>query len=80
MAEEILADDPDDPHALFAKAMYGFENVLPGITRDDIPAVIDHMLNVAASGRSEIRPATRKCQTGNFLCQIHPTYPFDPCP
>jgi hypothetical protein len=46
MIEEILAEDPDDPHALSVKAMYSNENVIPNVTVADVPSILDHMYQV----------------------------------
>jgi hypothetical protein len=46
MIEEILAEDPNDPHALSVKAMYSNENVIPNVTVADVPTILDHMYEV----------------------------------
>ncbi|KAL7570660.1 hypothetical protein ACA910_014933 [Epithemia clementina (nom. ined.)] len=44
---EILAETPNDPHALFAKAVYGFEGVLPSVDPAQVPSIIQQLENVA---------------------------------
>jgi len=45
--QEILAEDPNDAHALFVKAMYGFKDVLPGVAKADVPAIVEKLMDVA---------------------------------
>lgn len=44
---EILEITPNDPHALFVKALYGFEGVLPSVNPEDVPAVVQKLEEVA---------------------------------
>eukprot|EP00751_Fragilariopsis_kerguelensis_P044705 CAMPEP_0170999576 /NCGR_PEP_ID=MMETSP0736-20130129/14202_1 /TAXON_ID=186038 /ORGANISM="Fragilariopsis kerguelensis, Strain L26-C5" /LENGTH=583 /DNA_ID=CAMNT_0011426813 /DNA_START=175 /DNA_END=1926 /DNA_ORIENTATION=- len=40
---EILEEDPEDPHALFVQAVYGSEGVLPSVDPSEFPALLEYM-------------------------------------
>lgn len=72
---QILEINPDDPHALFAKVMYGFEGVLPSVTEADVDAAMVHLEQVAPKTADLVDRALADVKMVWFYEFLHPLTP-----
>lgn len=69
---EILEINPDDPHALFVKAMYGFEGVLPTNTPEMAVEAIAKLYEVAPATARMVDRALADVKMTWFNEFLHP--------
>lgn len=73
--QQILDITPDDPHALFAKVMYGFEGVLPSVSSSDVEDAMAHLERVAPNTANLVDQALANVKMVWFYEFLHPLTP-----
>jgi len=71
---DILATNPDDVHALFVKAMYGFEGVLPNVDPPEVLGIIAHLDIVSPNAAKLVDRTLAEVKRVWFKEFLHPLY------